>query len=383
MSIKQIFESITPDNIKDIDIIRDAMEIFIENIEKNSVISTDITRVFESDNEYIQNALYETYINSLYTAITKAQANPIVVNKMEQHLAEYIPLQGKITDILNDEYLVANKVIKQKTGLASIIEHTYNLAKYLQDNEKNANDFEFDPIRPFHFNVTGSIYREVYDNLVKPLAHPIGFTHNYLQTLVQPLIDYFKLDQIFTFNTVEVRCLSGNFMVFTPDMDDTNVQADFLTRTNFLTGELFTLQEYNSLVTVVTNKVPTDFITYEDGSRVVKFVDDTIVKQELNPIKVYYRTLADEQANNENYIHEFTAQCSLYVDVDIQVIAQYDDEVLFESYHILTDTYDTINNDATDNVEEERIVVSGGYVYSSDNYYFHSSDNWYFYTTNV
>lgn len=382
--LKQIFDSITPDNIKDLDIIRDAMEIFIENIEQNAEISTDITKVFTSENEEIQNALYATYIQSLYNAITKAQSNPLIVEKMENHLADYIPLQGKITDILNDEYLLANKVIKQKTGLASIIEHTYNLAKYLQDNEKNTNDFEFNEVRPFHFNVTGSIYREVYDNLVKPLSHPIGFTHDYLQTLIQPLTDYFKLNTTYEFNAVEVRCLSGYFFVFTPDLTDANVQADFLTRTNFLTGELYTLNEYNQYVTVITNKTPEEFITYDDGSRVVKFTDDTIVKQKLNPIEVYYRTLADETADNSTYIQQFTDQCSLFVDANIQVTAEYDDEIVFESSHILADTYNVEEGgDLSDNVLEERIVVAGGYVYSSDNYYFHSSDNWYFYTTDV
>lgn len=382
--LKQIFDSITPDNIKDLDIIRDAMDIFIENLENNSEISTDITKLFTSENEEIQNALYATYIQSLYDAITSAQTNPLIAAKLENHLAEYIPIQGKITDILNDEYLLANKVIKQKTGLASIIEHTYNLAKYLQDNEKNSSDFEFNEVKPFHFNVKGSIYREVYDNFVKPLSHPIGFTHDYLQTLIQPLFDYFQLDTEYKFNNVEIRCLSGYFYIFTPDADDTNVKIDILSRTNYATGELYTLNEYINYFTVLTNKEPIDFINYEDGSRVVKFSDDTIVKQTLDPIKVYYRNLSDEQAENDVYIQEFNTQCSLYVDAELIVSTQYDDDIVFSTENFFEEEYDVSEGGSMSvSSDEERIVWSGYYFYSSDNKYFNTADNWYFYSSDT
>lgn len=382
MALKQIFDAITPDNIKDIDLIRDAMDIFIANLEENSAISIDIKELYNSDNLHIQEALINVYLNSLYSVITKAQENKLIANKLEFHDAEVIPLKNSITDILTNEYLTTNKVFKQKLGTKGIIEYTYNLAKYLQDNVVNADDFVLEEVKPFYFRTEGSIYNEVYEYIVKPLSHPIGFTYNYVQVIQQSIIDYFGLTASYKFNNIEVRVLDGTYHVFTPDSDDTNVKADFLTRVNFLTGSLFTEQEYYDLVTVHLDHVAYDLrFNNIDGSteKIVYFTEGSMLKQTANPINVYYREIADENAGNDTYEEYWTTQASLYIDYDQILNINYGDDIQFDIISDFgTESYDS-TSEIIDVFSALFVNTNGYYLYTDDNKYIIPSDNWYLY----
>jgi hypothetical protein len=386
MSLKQIFDSITPDNIKDIDLIKDAMEIFIENLEENSEISIDIKKIYESDNKHIRENLLKLHLNSIYNVITKAQGNDLIAGKLESHSAAVIPIKRNIIDILNSEYLNSNKTLKEKLGTKSIIEYTYNLAKYLQDDVVNANDFTLTEIKPFYFQTEGSIYREMYEYIVKPLSHPIGFTYNYVQGLNQTLTDYFGVSLDYNFNKIEIRCLTGHYDIFTPDSDDTLVKTDFLTRVNFLTGELFTETEYTEYVTVWLNKNP---INLEFGNadnatdKIVYFDDNTLIKQIGTSIDVYYRNLVDEIADNLVYIKEYNEQCSIYVEQEQKFNFTYEDDLSFETeQNIPTDVYNTL----TESEETFEIIIlstAGSYIATVDDYYLFSTDGYYMRTVPI
>lgn len=338
MDLKQIFESITPENIKDIPLIRDAMDIFIDNLKQNSEISVDIKKLYDPKFEEIRKNILKTYLSSLYNTILDVQGDQVVQNKIEMNETpgDVIPLKYNVNDILNDEYLETSKNIKQKIGTNIGVEYSYNFAKYLQDGTKVENDFDMIEIQPFYFQTEGSIYKEIYENVVKPLSHPIGFTYVYSQIIKNSISDFFGLLTTYNGNSVEVRCLDGYFDVYTKDANDTNVKADFLTRTNFLTGQLFTEQEYYQYVTVIPNRIVKDISaeSLEDSYRTrVTFEDsgdgygETIIEQYTNPIQVYYRRMIDEVEENNNYLKYYTNHCSLYYDYEIQYNTTYTDNI--------------------------------------------------------
>ena len=49
MDLNTIFEAIVPGNIKDIPLIRKSFKIFIEQLNKNSVIAQRIDKIFDID----------------------------------------------------------------------------------------------------------------------------------------------------------------------------------------------------------------------------------------------------------------------------------------------------------------------------------------------
>jgi hypothetical protein len=239
-----------------------------------------------------------------------------------------------------------------------------------------------DEVKPFYFRTEGSIYREVYEYIVKPLSHPIGFTYNYVQVIKESIVDYFGLISSYVFNTIEVRSLDGTYHVFTPDTDDTNVKADFLTRINFLTGTFFTEAEYNQLVHVHLDHHATDlkFNNVDGGTeKIVYFSEGTILKQTVNPITVYYRKLSDENQNNDQYEETYSGQSSLYLDYDITFQVDYTDDIAWEIETAFAPETYNVQSDAIDSYNIQLINDNGYYFYTTDNQYIKVSDDWYMY----
>jgi hypothetical protein len=380
MQLKAIFESITPQNIKDIPLLADAMEIFIKNLEETSVLSIDIKELFNSENEVIRRNLLKIYLSSLYAVITDVQQNKEVQSKFVN--GEGYVLSKNVNDILNDEYFTSNKEFKQRVGTKLGIDYTYLLAKYLQTNEfTSSDDFALKEIKPFHFQTEGSIYRELYENVVKPLSHPLGFTYIYNQLIKNSLADLFGVKKVYTVNAIEVRCLSGNYDVFTPDVDDTNVKANFLSRVNPLTAQLFTEEEYNTYVNVRTAKVVQEVtieIKNDAPYKSILFTDQTFLEAYTNPTKVYYRNYIDELLDTNNYITQYTTHCSLFLDYNEKFEITYTDNIDQFLLHNTFPEDEFYTNDMSDDIFLLAVSNSGYYLITDEadnnNFYFKALD---------
>jgi len=330
MNLKYIFDAITPENIKNIPVIRSAMDIFIQNLEKNAKVAKDIRKIYESDNENVKIALIKPYLNSLYTVISKAQANKVVKDKLFQFGEIEIPLMSQIHKILTEENAIIGKTQKEKTGTKVAIEYAYNLAKYLESGTI-IRDFNIDEVKPFHFKTDGSLVKEMYEAVVKPLGHPIGFTYDYSQIVNESINDFFQINIFYDFKAIEMRCFSTNtYDVFTSDLDDTLIKANFLTRINPLTNILFKESEFYNQVTINYGKSVLEFkdtIINNRNYKLLIFSDNTVLEQYTSPIKIKYRTYSDYDTNIERYIKTFEEHCSLFLDYKSDYRFSYDDEI--------------------------------------------------------
>jgi predicted transcriptional regulator len=81
-NIKEIFSAITPDNIKNIPVVRDQMDIFIEILEELSKESIDIRNAFE--NTRIKEELIKIYLDDLYTVFKQIQFNQSIDELIEK-----------------------------------------------------------------------------------------------------------------------------------------------------------------------------------------------------------------------------------------------------------------------------------------------------------
>ena len=341
MDIRGIFDAITPENIKNIPLIATAMDIFIENIEENAVIAESIRKVY--DNEYdstdsamvqetklnLRKGLLDVYMTALYQVLTKAQSNEVIKAKFEQSGINGTPFFQDVERIISDEYFVTNKAFKEKIGTDLSIKYAYNLTKYLETAE-TTNDLKLYEVKPFHFRTDGTILKEMYENIVKPLAHPLGFTYEYNQIVEQSIQDLFGIEITYNIYNIEIRNLDGRFDVFTAAPNDVLVKADFLSRINAITGKLFTEQDYNNQVVVYTNKVVSTFVdkAVDDRHfRSILFTDGTYLEQYTNPIEILYINYADFIANIDNPIKEYIGHWSLYVNYASDYTFGYTDDI--------------------------------------------------------
>lgn len=328
--LKEIFNSITPENIKNIPLLKDAMEIFIETIEEKCSISQDVKNVFDPENRAFREEFIKIYLDDMHRYMEKAKTDQNILNKIN-HVNELygqeVIKRDFIDDLVimfNDEHFVTSKAFKQKKGTKVGIEYIYNVVESLLDPESggSSDSFVFKEKEPFDFQVEGSIPKEIYDGIVKPLAHPLGFTYVYLQIIKLVLHDYYQLQYSYVNSVVEVRCLNGNVEAFTQTITDV-------------------------------------FETYEGARRLtrVTFDDGTYLEQYTNPILVTYFN-ADGTTNKV-----YSGHCSLYLSYDLVVeLLTTDDFALRDEQHADDDYWTDYTNPAYIGSLVIGAFTVGGYV---------------------
>lgn len=404
MDLKQYFYAITPENIRDIPLIQTAMDIFIANLEENSRITSDIKRLYiteykQTDSVLLQNTklnvrkgLLAVYLSNLYNVLSKAQSDKAIKAKFDTLNISSAPFMTDVEKIINDEYFIANKTFKENIGTIDSIKYIYNLTEYLE-LATHSNDFTLTELKPFHIRTTGSVFTELYENIVKPLAHPIGFAYEYMHVLNKTFSDLFGIMMIYDVAKIELRNIDGLFHVFTGDSNDVNVKADFLTRVNPLTNKLFTLSEYNAQVTVYTNKIINTFNdSVVDGRsfRSIVFTDGTYLEQYTNPIAILYTTYSNFLANSYAPLYDYSGHWSLYTEYTTDWSPQYTDmmssiatSAIDENFLLTDDTicsddfFSYMSSNAYYLVGDEGILP---YV-ATDNYYLVTNNNQYLTTT--
>lgn len=401
-NLKEIFDSITPENIKNIPLMRNAMDIFINKLEEHSAIAIDIKKMWDNipeksvvggrtpDSELTANAknrlreiIIDTYVVILKQVVTNAQNNKQLYAKFDRDGITDTPLSFDVVDIINNEYIVSNKLFNEKVGTETGIRYAYNFAQYLQGREYN-DDMVLTDVQPFLFNIQGSIYHEMYEEVVKPLAHPLGFCYSYEQVIYEFITDYYGIKTVYDFRSIEIRQIDGYFDVFTQDSTDDNVRAKFLTeRINPLTNEIFTLGEYQKQVKVYTSKYVEDYynLLSTEKYRMVLFSDGTCIIN-YSDGRVIYCLYSEWLKNNNNpvAIKAYSEHASLYLEYTTDFEFEYYDKFLMRHESTLSDSYDIFGNGAEhiddSNFDTFTHAGSGMYLYTSDGKYLYTADEY-------
>lgn len=355
-NLLSIFNAITPDNIKDIPVISDSMEIFIELLNEYSPISSDISiALSEQTTESISEELPKIYLYDYYSMIENLKSNKTVINKFklwneslkpniypkgmpligDKLLVNYFtigepggaltteeesnvgledinlfPLSDKInllqTNMLQNraENYFINRLFKESKGLKKGINFIYDI---LNEHLVNANErLELEITEtgsPFELNMIGSIDKDVYNESVAYLSHPLGFVYEYTYLAEMKFDDNYSLSKFYDVRTLEVRCLSGNVEVYSTDVSS---------------------------------------VIDEDNYVKVTFKNNYYLLQE-NDIVRYYDNL-----NNLIKIYPGDNHCSIYIDYDVIYTTTLDDSILIKDISTSTETT-TIVNTITEN----------------------------------
>lgn len=406
MNLREMFDAITPQNLKNIPLIDDAIDIFIEQLEEVSPIAIDITKIWdnvsnkaivggsETESLLVSNAkdrlrtlMLQTYVSILYSTLKAAQTNQDLYAKFARDGISDSPLNGDVFDVIGDEYFLSNKAFNEMVGTERGLAYAYNLGQYLETNE-STDDLIITDVEPFVYGATGSVYQETFEAIIKPLAHPLGFIYTYQQIVNKYITDEYGIDDLYTFSSIEVRQLNNYFYVFTEDDNDDNVKATFLTdRISLLTDDTFTLAEYNIYVKVYTNKVVSDYednseddtykiLTFDDGTCIVYYTDDSTIR---------YCNYSDflKSTYEPTTIIDFTDSSTLYLDYEMEYEIEYTDSMEFIVIGDLSDSYDISDTDdentPIESISYQLTVDNGQYGYTTDSQYMYTSDGFYLY----
>ena len=351
MSLRDIFNSLTPANLNEIPLINVAKEIFINCIERNSRVAKRITDIFDlterdSDTEMINRAkknlkigLYQTYIYGLYKYLQALTTSPEMLNDLKKYHYENSALYKDIFDIINTEFIQSHHIFTQKIGTTNATHYMYNFSKYLETGTMQ-DDLEIEEGNPFIIHYEGSLGRRLYNEFTRPQTHPIGWLDNYETVFSLIFQDYFGIEILDDITKIELHC-NESWVVFIKDNNIQSVKDDFSNRINPITMQPYTPEEISRYVTIVPNKVVSTYRRYIDDTNsiitVFTFVDQTVLyHNESSPKITYYTTYQDYLNNFQNPIEVWDECWELESEMQTNFRFLYEDNHEFFKDHFIT-----------------------------------------------
>lgn len=320
-NIKGIFDSITPDNIKDIPVIKESMEIFLEVLEEKSSESKDIRSAFQ--NELIKEELVKVYLDDLYSVLKAVQLNEQLLEAVDKNNNFYGENNGEvfkkdaiinISKYINEEHFLSFKSYKQTKGTTKAIEYIYLLISNIVGSKSEHGNFVIsEGNNPFELNMEGGLPKEFYEYIIYPLAHPLGFIFNYVRLVELILEDYFpELNILYKTNVLETRCLFP---------DGTTKVKKFIDRTLSENEQAELSLDPDLEILEIKNY-------FEGTSRVRKIIlnNNTFFVQTTTSLGQTNVKLYSGDDSNSTLINSFAGQCSIYMEYDQEVITSVQEE---------------------------------------------------------
>lgn len=336
--LQNIFDSITPDNIKDVPLIEDAMGIFIESLEELSKESIDVKNVYS--NEIIREELIKIYLDDLYRVFKNIQLNQKIIDRIDSlngiygNDYQYFNKDAilNMVSYLNDEHFMTIKSFKESKGTKKAIEYMYSLISVFVSPSDKGESFQLIENDVFDYTIRGELPEEFYNFMVAPLAHPLGFTYTYEQYLSLVLEDFFPGENIsYDIKDLEVRCLFP---------DGTTKVTDFKYYYDE-NGDVITDENGTPVQRVVVDvSVINDVgerrkkILFEDGTYLLQV---SLINGRTN---VYFM---DE---NDEVVKHFNQQCSIYFNYEFNHNTTLGEELSSEDNKTTSDYFARLNADA-------------------------------------
>lgn len=352
MSLRDIFNSLTPANLNNIPLINVAKEIFINCIERNSRVAKRITDIFDlverdGDTDLINRAkknlkigLYQTYIYGLYKYLQALSTSSDMIDDLKKYNYNNSALYNDIYDIINTEFIQSHHLFTQKVGTLAATHYMYNFSRYLETGELE-DDLEVDEGNPFIINYEGSLGRRLYNEFTRPQTHPIGWLDHYETVFSLIFQDYFGIEILDEVTIIELHC-KESWVVFIKDNDIQGVHDDFSNRINPITMQPYTSEEISRYITIVPNKVVSTYRKYIDPDTnaiitVFTFTDRTILyHNESAPKITYYTTYEDYLLNFQNPIEVWEDCWELESEIQTNFRFLYKDDHYFLKDHYVT-----------------------------------------------
>ena len=160
-------------------------------------------------------------LNELFYTIDDAENSGVLYNKLEEVYNRVglsvsgLEIAKMLDRIITEQNIVANKSFNQNKGKYSGFVYINNLIDLaISGVEKTESNYfkliegtRDNPKEPFNYRVETSHYKETYEELVKPLVHPLGFGYVVSTMLFILLEDYFGLRLEQTLEYAKIRCL--------------------------------------------------------------------------------------------------------------------------------------------------------------------------------
>lgn len=216
----QIVKNLIPENIRNIKLIKDSIDVFLQHIIDNSNIAIDIANIFDENKTALYEEFVKIYLKNMYLVLTDSNYNQQLNAKLTKlyklaGLKDFkeITISDDVLKILNKDIIFGNKAFKNSKGISTSIEYVYHLIEQLELQQsilRGDGYFRFiEGDEVFEYTIEGSLLQEIYEHFVKPLSHPVGWTYSYNRLYELYFKDYFLVKPVYKFNYFYVGCQWG------------------------------------------------------------------------------------------------------------------------------------------------------------------------------
>lgn len=230
------FDTITPSNLKDNETISKLLSLYTSSFSDQSDILENplnlldtnflIEKYEETSNtkfDDVRKELFKIHLQEIYQTFAEIGDSEEIYNKFKGVYkaldvpTDQLKIVADIDKSINSEYLDAASSFKTKKGTRSGFFFVYDIINRAGIQAINADEFfnliegtKEDATTPYEYTVETSLYKEVFNKTVVPLAHPVGFNWNFIRLLFLTMEDYFGLEQIKTLNDTTLTCYGDN-----------------------------------------------------------------------------------------------------------------------------------------------------------------------------
>lgn len=343
IKLYDIFKAITPIAIQELPVVKVAMKIFCENLEKNSTIAKRIISLYDTnssstDSEHVKKAkdniktgLFNFYTKSLYEAVQKMAGDSRIQKILKKYSYDSAGIYNAVNDIITSEYFSSHREFSQTVGTEKAIHYIYAFAKYLETGDFE-DDLTIEKKTPFYMLYEGSLAKDIFGKIVYPMVHPLGWAYLYTTVFSVVLRDYYGITTNYTYTKFElIDKEQGLYYIFIKNDDTESVLEDFRNRINPKTYRPFTESEISQSVNIIVNKELTDYTHWllEDmfEQRLWSFKDDTVLYYDGKYEKWYLTTFPDYQSGCTNPLQTWGSGFRLDSTIKEDVTFEYFDTI--------------------------------------------------------
>lgn len=235
-NLHNIMSQWVPENVQSNKSVEDSIEIFSNFVQLVNPEAIDLSKLYSTSNKEIKAELVKIYLQNLQYSFEMATTDPTIKDKIKSvYKALNLPVPDEkanvgIADVISQEHLFCAKQFKQSKGLSSAIKYAYNILSQtdIQKVDKSGaiyTEQEFsikegtpsNPQELFMFTVEGALFKEIYENAIKPIVHPLGWGYIYYRIVPMFFVDYFNISIGYSDVVIEVRCSGNKITSFTEE----------------------------------------------------------------------------------------------------------------------------------------------------------------------
>jgi len=314
------FDNITPQHLKDNKAIAGLLKLYNSLSQDTSdilenpldILDTDflISKFEETENvrfDDIRKELFKIHLQEIYQTFEEIGESEEIYKKFAgvyEALGispDELKIVADIDKSINSEYLNAADSFKTKKGTIAGFFFVYDIINRAGIQAINDDAFfrliegtKENPRAPYEYTVETSLYREVFDRTVVPLAHPVGFNWNFIRLLFLMLEDYFGLEQIKALRDTRLTCFGeGKVILNQQEIVDSKIYG---------TVKNFTITvDQNKREQVIIDYNPLDG-TEGNGLRLLRDFDSSITLFDRQSVKVLRDAKTGEPTGQTQYL---------------------------------------------------------------------------------